>query len=109
MHLDVVLAGATGTIGQAVARELVARGYSVFCPVRPGSAPVQVGLDVSSCRLTEPGSLARALKGRQVDAVISCIASRGGAPRDAWAVEYYAQLNLLTEAAEAGARHFILL
>ncbi|MEL7444315.1 MAG: NAD(P)H-binding protein [Pseudomonadota bacterium] len=43
------------------------------------------------------------------DAVISCIASRSGAPEDAWAVDHRANLNALTVAQDAGIGHFVLL
>ena len=107
--MKLVLAGATGTIGQAVARELVAQGHQVLCPLRPGSSLHHPGPTPLDCQLTEPGSLTRALNAERVDAVISCMATRSGATTDAWAVEHDAQLNLLTEAAEAGARQFVLL
>jgi divinyl chlorophyllide a 8-vinyl-reductase len=67
------------------------------------------GVTGLTCQLTLAGDLTRALDGRQVDAVMSCMATRSGAPADAWAIEYDAQSNLLTEAAHAGARHFVLL
>lgn len=107
--MRVLLAGATGTIGRSVARELIRRGHDVICPLRPGAALALEGSATFACQLTEPGSLARALAGQRIDAVISCMATRTGAVRDAWAVEHDAQLNLLNEAAECGAGHFILL
>lgn len=107
--MRIVLAGATGTIGQAVARELVAGGHDVICPLRPGSSLSVAGTQPLACRLAEPGSLKRALGGQQIDAVISCMASRSGAPADAWAVEHDAQVNLMRDAASAGAGHFVLL
>jgi len=109
MRKTILLAGSTGTIGRAVAAALVARGDDVLCPLRPGSAPPRPGTTPLPCRLTEAGSLTAALDGRPVDAVISCMATRGGAPADAWAVEYHAQRTLLAETARAGARHFVLL
>ncbi|HEY6964998.1 MAG TPA: NAD(P)H-binding protein [Erythrobacter sp.] len=45
----------------------------------------------------------------QPEVVISCIASRSGAPRDAQAVDYQANSDLLKAAQAAGAGHFILL
>lgn len=107
--MTVLLSGATGTIGRAVAAELVAGGHEVLCPLRPGSTLRQPGATPVECHLTEPGSLTAALHGRRIDAVISCMATRSGAPADAWAVEYHAQANLLAEGTRAGARHFILL
>ncbi|MEM6656763.1 MAG: NAD(P)H-binding protein [Pseudomonadota bacterium] len=109
MRVRILLAGATGTIGRAVARELVTLGHDVICPLRPGSS-IELNKPVAlTCLLSEPGSLSRALAGRRIDAVISCMATRTGAVRDAWAVEHDAQINLLNEAADAGAKHFILL
>lgn len=104
--MKVLLAGATGTIGDAVARELVRNGHTVLCPLRPGAKLRCHGADPLPCNLTEPGSLSRALADRRIEAVVSCMATRSGAPADAWAVEHDAQSNLLSE---AGTDRFILL
>jgi divinyl chlorophyllide a 8-vinyl-reductase len=106
--MNILLAGATGTIGQAVADTLLSQGHDVLCTVRPGSSLRQTGLKTIECELTQPGSLKAALRSRPVDAVVSCMATRSGSAADAWAVEYEAQLNLLNEAAHAGAGHFVL-
>jgi divinyl chlorophyllide a 8-vinyl-reductase len=45
----------------------------------------------------------------RIDAVVSCMASRTGAPRDAWAVDHDAHLVVLRAAQEAGIEHFVLL
>ncbi|MDX2193006.1 MAG: NAD(P)H-binding protein [Gemmatimonadales bacterium] len=117
----VLLAGATGTIGRATARALRRHGHEVLALVRPlrdGSGPDEVraripaldGCDIRSADVTDPASLARdGLAGERVDAVISCLASRTGAPADAWAVEHRAQGHLLAAATAAGARQFVLL
>lgn len=107
--MRIILAGATGTIGRAVARELAGAGHEVICPLRPGAAPPLPGLVPLTCDLTRPGGLAQVLGGRRVDAVVSCMASRSGAPADAWAVEHDAQTTLLADAAAAGATRFVLL
>lgn len=46
-----------------------------------------------------------------VDVVISCIASRSGAPADAWKVDHAANVHLLDAAmqGEKKAQHFIML
>lgn len=107
--MRIVLAGATGTIGQAVARELVRQGHDVLCPLRQGSTLSVAGPESLVCELTDLGSLQKALNGQPVDAVMSCLATRTGAVSDAWTVEHDAQINLLKVGAEAGARHFVLL
>lgn len=111
--MRIVLAGASGTIGRAVAALLVAEGHEVLCPRRPGRSLPVPGVTALDCDLGVAGSLAGALAGvpggARIDAVISCMATRSGAPADAWAVDHDAQLTLMTETAAAGAGHFILL
>ncbi len=103
----VLLAGGTGTIGQATARALLRDRFKVLGLVRPGrAAALPPGVAPIEADLAEPLSL-RAV-GR-FDAVISCLASRTGAPAEAWAVEHRAQGNLLALAREAGAAPFVLL
>ena len=59
---------------------------------------------------TDAASLARdGICGERFDAIVSCIASRTGSPKDAWAIDYHAQLNALAAAKTAGVSHFILL
>lgn len=91
--LRVALAGATGTIGQATERALVSAGATVIALTRED--------------FRAPTSLADKLK--SADAVISCIASRTGAPRDAWAVDHDANLALMTATETAQVNRFILL
>ncbi len=111
-----LLFGATGTIGRATARALIARGHEVVCFVRPRSeseAPRDeafTGATVRVGEVTDPESLARdGFAGERFDAVVSCLASRTGAPRDAWAVDYEAHVQILNAAKEAGVRQFVLL
>lgn len=94
----IVLAGASGTIGSAVATQLAAEGHDVTALPRAA--------------LGERAALAAVMAEAQPEVVISCIASRSGAPKDAEAVDYRANLALLeaAEAAEAAdVGHFILL
>ena len=88
----ILLAGASGTIGAAVLRRLQAEGHAVTAPDRKA--------------LTDAEALMAAAR---PEVVISCIASRSGAPRDAQAVDYQANSDLLRAALAAGAGHFILL
>jgi len=91
----VALAGASGTIGAAVLRQLEAEGQAV----------TPLGRAV----LADRAALTAALAEAQAEVVISCIASRSGVPKDTQAVDYQANCDLLAAAQAAGAGHFILL
>lgn len=91
----VALAGASGTIGQAVQRELEAQGHLVTVLGRPA--------------LADRDALTAAMAGARAEVVISCIASRSGSRKDAQEVDYKTNLVLLDAAKSAGAPHFILL
>lgn len=117
----VLLLGATGTIGQATARALLARGHRLTVVVRPRSgagglrAPADVaralpGARVRVADVADARSLARdGLAGEGIDALVSCMASRTGVPRDAWRVDHDAHLAALQVGADAGAQHVVLL
>jgi len=103
----VLLAGATGTIGRAAAEALVARGFATLALVRPGrGGALPAGCRTFEADVTDPASLAGLPR---IDAVISCLASRTGAPEDAWRIDHRAQSSLLAAARAAGARQFVLL
>jgi divinyl chlorophyllide a 8-vinyl-reductase len=107
----VLLLGATGTIGQATARALLARGHEVAALVRPGRARgLPQGVIAREGLVTDPQAVARdGLRGEHFDAVVSCLASRTGAPHDAWAIDYRANLNALTQAQRCGVTQMVLL
>jgi divinyl chlorophyllide a 8-vinyl-reductase len=117
----IFMLGATGTIGRATVRALVARGHAVVCFVRPrsartgaaGDAALAValpGVIVREGDVTDPVSLARdGFCGERFDAVVSCMASRTGTPRDAWAIDHQAHLHVLLAAKDAGVTQFVLL
>ena len=113
----VMLLGATGTIGQATARALVARGHEVVCFVRPHKGPAAeknspgfAGAVVRYGDVTDPASLARAgFCGERFDALVSCLASRTGAPRDAWTIDHRAHVDALWAARAAGVAQVVLL
>ncbi|MEM8628114.1 MAG: NAD(P)H-binding protein [Pseudomonadota bacterium] len=108
--MRVVLAGATGTIGRAAAAALAVRGHEVIALVRPGSVPPgEVSRAISLKFPALPEDVSDALKDTQLDALVSCLASRTGAPADAWAIDHHAHLALLSAAREHGARHFVAL
>ena len=112
--MRIALVGATGTIGQAALRALLQRGHDVTCFVRPGSgggdALAAAGAALRTVDVTDTGSFARdGFAGERYDAVMSCMASRTGAPKDAWAVDHRAHLDLLAAAQDSGASHFVQL
>jgi len=116
----VFVLGATGTIGRATVRALVLRGHEVVCFVRPrtsvGGMAAQNGAVVpkgSAMRLgdvTNPRSLVRdGFRGERFDALVSCLASRTGAPKDAWAIDHQAHVDALAAATDSGVTQMILL
>ncbi|MGI4878178.1 MAG: NAD(P)H-binding protein [Janthinobacterium lividum] len=107
----VLVLGATGTIGRATVRALIAGGHDVVCLVRHrASPPVFDGAEVRFGEATDPESVARdGIRGERFDALVSCLASRTGVAKDAWAVDHRANLDALAAAQAAGIPHFILL
>ncbi len=108
----VFVLGATGTIGRATVRALVQRGHDVVCFVRPraGAGAALAGATLRFGDATDPASLAReGFRGERFDAVVSCLASRTGAPDDAWIVDHRAHMHALQAAKDAGVAHFVLL
>ena len=108
----VCLLGATGTIGRATLRALMRRGYDVVCFARPGSGralPAE-GPEFRFVDMADPVSVARdGFRGERFDAVVSCMASRTGAPRDAWAIDYRAHVDVLAAARRVDVGHFVLI
>ncbi len=119
--MRVLLLGATGTIGMATARALVRRGHEVVCLLRPRQGVRDLQADALwSERLSGTkllwGNAAEAevwqqagLANTHFDAVVSCMASRTGSPRDAWRVDHQAHVWALQAAQAMGVRHFVQL
>jgi divinyl chlorophyllide a 8-vinyl-reductase len=117
----VFMLGATGTIGQATVRALLRRGHEVVCFVRPragvggrlgadGSQRLLAGATLRFGDVADSASLVReGLCGERFDAWVSCLASRTGAPGDAWAIDHRAHATALPLLREAGVRHVVLL
>lgn len=130
-----MLAGATGYIGSQVVGELLRAGYTLICPVRArpprrrclsalageltgaantssdpaAQAALAARLTLVPTTITDATALTRALSEHRADAVVSCIASRGGGIRDSRRVDFEANLNLLSWAKRRGVEHFTLL
>lgn len=109
----IFMLGATGAIGRACVAALVARGHDVVCFVRPGqgrSEDMFAGAQVRFGDATDSAALARdGLCGERFGAIVSCMASRTGAPEDAWAVDHRAHSGALAAARAVGIGHFVLL
>ena len=117
----VFVLGATGTIGRATVRALRDCGHRVVCFVRPkrdGSPHLfdqntqreDAGIEYRFGDVTDINSLVRdGFRGESFDCVVSCLASRTGAPRDAWAIDYQAHFQALRVAKEADVKHIVML
>ena len=110
----VFVLGATGTIGRATVRALLSRGHELVCLVRSG-APIPAGLENAACEW-RVGDVSRAIslaqdgfRGERFDSLVSCLASRTGAPKDAWAIDHRAHSLALAAAKNAGVKHVVLL
>lgn len=86
--MKVTLLGASGTIGRATLRELRLQGHTITAPARASISKLELSSQ---------------------DAVISCMSSRSGVPRDAWHVDHDLNLRALQAAEAAGVGKFILL
>lgn len=118
----VLLLGASGSIGQATATALLAQGVELVCLLRP-RAGVGGAWTPADCARRLPGATLRFgdvgdaawlshqvfAPGQRFDAVISCLASRTGVPKDAWAIDHGAHSRVLAAARQAGVPQFVLL
>lgn len=117
----VFVLGATGTIGRATVRALVAKGHDVVCLVRPragsggtlepeDTATLLKGASLRFGDVTDAASLARdGFRGERFDALVSCLTSRTGTARDAWAIDHRAHGLALSAARESGVGQMVLL
>lgn len=118
----IFLLGATGTIGQATASALAARDHEVVALVRRPSDPRVRSTSVLDRLRAMPGLTVRegdplnadslredGLCGERFDTWVSCLASRTGAPQDAWAVDHAGHVQALHACREAGVHQVVLL
>jgi divinyl chlorophyllide a 8-vinyl-reductase len=113
--------GATGTIGLATVRSLMKQGHEVVCFIRSNagargalraeeSIKLFEGASVRFGQVGDPLSLRdQGFKCEKFDVLVSCLASRTGTPKDAWAIDYQAHVDALEAAKSAGVSHFVLL
>ncbi|MFN2617498.1 MAG: NAD(P)H-binding protein [Thermoleophilaceae bacterium] len=104
----ILLTGATGTIGSAVLRRLVAGGESVRCLVRDprGLGDHRVRVQITLGNLGDPSSFRNAMRG--VDTVLHLGASIRDQPRGSIEeLNSVATLRLVQAAERAGVRRFV--
>ena len=117
----ILVLGATGTIGQAAVKSLLREGHEVVCFIR-AKAGVNGQLTLQDWQAKLPGAIFRTgdvtdeksltqdgFANEHFDTLMSCLASRTGNPKDAWAIDHAAHLLALQVAQEAGVKHFVLL
>ncbi|KAL7570865.1 hypothetical protein ACA910_018930 [Epithemia clementina (nom. ined.)] len=124
-----VIAGATGYIGKAVVRESVRQGYETYALARDVSklqspegkalyGEAFQGAKVVECNVCNLESLQQTFaditqgdgdNDEKIDLIVSCLASRSGVKKDAYAIDYQATLHCLEAGRACNARHFVLL
>lgn len=103
----VLVLGGSGTIGQAACAALHDAGHRVIAVLRrPPERPVPYGTVIGA--LDDEAFLTRVLQTEDCDTVLSCLASRSGAPADALAVDLGLNSHALRAAKAAGATRFVL-
>lgn len=105
-------------------RALLRHGHEVVCFVRPqagrqgarsqvpgeGAVHLPLGAQIRKGEVRNPASLARdGFCGEHFDVLVSCMASRTGAPKDAWAIDHQAHVHALEAARAAGVTQVVLL
>ena len=109
---SVLVAGASGTIGRAVVRGCVKQGYAVTAQVRSeeaGNLPELAGADIRVVDVSQQMDVSLAMAEITPDAVVSCLASRSGSPKDAQAVDLDANMHLLIASESQAVKRFVLL
>jgi divinyl chlorophyllide a 8-vinyl-reductase len=82
----------------------------VTCIVRNADAArVPAGVTVRQASVTDRAAMDAVMAGAGYHGVVSCLASRTGAPQDAWAIDHGAQATVLAAAKAAGIPRFVLL
>src|SRR6478752_5969249 len=105
---SVLVSGATGFIGSALARELVRRGQPVVALTRrPTEASARDGIEWRTCDLLEPSTLQAAFAGVRVAYYL--VHSMGSGGSDFGALERQAALAFAQAAARADVKRIVYL
>jgi uncharacterized protein YbjT (DUF2867 family) len=106
--MQVLVIGATGTLGRQIARQALDAGHQVRCMVRsPRRAAFlqEWGCELTRGDLLEPDSLDYALEGQE--AVIDASTARANDPGSSYETDWTGKLNLLDAAERAGLKRFV--
>nr|YP_009530305.1 putative chaperon-like protein for quinone binding in photosystem II [Paulinella micropora]AXY62994.1 putative chaperon-like protein for quinone binding in photosystem II [Paulinella micropora] len=108
--MQVLVVGATGTLGRQIARRARDEGHQVRCMVRsPRKASFlqEWGCELTRGDLLEPDSLSYALEG--IDAVIDAATSRPTDSGSVYTTDWDGKLNLLRQCEKNNVRRFIFI
>ncbi|MEO0949322.1 MAG: NAD-dependent epimerase/dehydratase family protein, partial [Cyanobacteria bacterium J06641_5] len=115
----ILMLGGTGSIGRATVTALVAHGHRVVCIARPKAGSggkwtqektnrILKGAEAIFGDVTDSKFLSeQVFQAQSFDALVSCMASRTGEPKDAWAIDYQAHADVLSLAKEAGVKQMV--
>ena len=109
--MRVLVTGATGFLGVAICRELLARGHAVRALVRPASGLAGLeglGVEVARGDVLDAGSVRAALAGRDAVVHAAGIARIGADARETSAVNVRGAETVLGAALEAGVARAVL-
>ena len=109
-----LLIGASGYIGQHVAKSLLEHGYMPICPLRAQNKFVnRMNLRLEQAPILDitcDSSINKVFnQNPDISTVISCIASRTGGIRDSWMVDFELNKSIMTAAKKFHVRKFVLL
>ncbi len=106
--MQVLVVGATGTLGRQIARQALEAGHQVRCMVRSprrASFLQEWGCELTRGDLLEPDSLDYAMEGQE--AVIDAATARATEPGSAYTIDWTGKLNLFAACERAGVKRLV--
>ncbi|MDI9406652.1 MAG: NAD(P)H-binding protein [Chitinophagaceae bacterium] len=108
--MQVLVVGATGTLGRQIARQALEAGHQVRCMVRsPRKASFlqEWGCELTRGDLLEPDSLDYALEGQE--AVIDAATARATEPGSAYTIDWSGKQNLFAACERSGLKRLVFI
>ena len=108
--MQVLIIGATGTLGRQIAKRAIDEGYTVRCMVRrPRSASFlqEWGCELTQGNLMSYEDLKYSLK--NIDAVIDAATLRADDPRNVYEIDWEGKLNLYRACEEIGVKRVVFM